>query len=457
MIADRHPSSYRDPSGFLYFHNQVLYRQVNLSFKNDFDLLLSSGLYNFLVENNLLVPHLQRNENFRNDEQWLTTLEPELLPFISYPSEWCFDMLKDAALLTLSIAEAAMEHGMMLKDASAYNMQFYKGRMMLVDSLSFEKYNPTRPWIAYRQFCEHFLAPLAVMHYMKFPLQDLWKAYPEGFPLQLVKKMLPFKSKFNLHVYLHLHLHAGMAAKITPGNRTNHHSFSEAKLKNLFRSLRSAVESFHLKDPSGVWSGYYDEAGQRDDYVERKKEIIREWLKELNAGTVFDAGANEGSFSKIASSLQMFTIAADLDHFSINNLYNHAKKEKLENIYPLVMNLAAPTPATGLNNNERSSFLSRINSDVVMALALIHHLSIGNNIPFELSAPMFASMGTYLVIEFVPKTDPKVAFMLQQKKDVFDEYSEVNFLSAFRRYYSVIKSTPVGKSSRTMFLMKKNG
>src|SRR5215211_487772 len=187
MSSIKHPSSYRDPSGFLYYHNNSLYRQVNKSYQEHFEQFISGALYQHLVNQQLLISHQQINVNYLDDTDWYQTIQPELVPFISYPYEWCFDMLKDAALTTLLVAQESMVYNMMLKDASAYNVQWHKGKMIFIDSLSFEKYDDTKPWIAYRQFCEHFLAPLALMHYRKWPLQNLWLAYPDGFPLPLTK------------------------------------------------------------------------------------------------------------------------------------------------------------------------------------------------------------------------------------------------------------------------------
>ena len=182
-------------------------------------------------------------------------------------------MFKDAALLTIELAEEAMQAGMMLKDASSYNVQWHEGRMVFIDTLSFEKYDESKPWIAYRQFCEHFFAPLCLMHYLKEPLQNLLIAYPDGIPLHLAKKMLPFKSKMNLNVFLHVHLHGSISEK--PGQKNNTSKpFSAQKLKNLLRSLKESIQSFSQDKRSGVWSGYYEEATQREDYVSPKKQII---------------------------------------------------------------------------------------------------------------------------------------------------------------------------------------
>jgi hypothetical protein len=237
-----HFSSYRDPSGFLFYKNEILYRQVNQVFKKDFEQFIQSGLYQHLVEKKILLSHQTVHENLTGSSNWYLTLQPQFVPFISYPYEWCFDMLKDAALLTLEAAKEALNFGMILKDASAYNVQLLNGKMIFIDTLSFEKYDEQKPWIAYRQFCEHFFAPLALMHYLKEPLQNLFIAYPDGIPLAIAAKMLPFKSKLKLHSYLHLHLQSSMTKTKTTENKKES-SFSKQKMKNLLQSLEDGIRS----------------------------------------------------------------------------------------------------------------------------------------------------------------------------------------------------------------------
>jgi hypothetical protein len=448
-----HPSSYRDPSGFLFYKDNILYRQVNKVFEGDFEKFQTGGLYHSLVEKNLIIPFKAINQNFLEHPDWFTTLEPECIPMISYPSEWSFDMLKDAALLTIKLAQEAMEYGMVLKDASAYNVQWHKGKMIFIDSLSFEHYDETKPWIAYRQFCEHFLAPLALMHYSRMPLQQLWNGYSDGIPVEWAAKFLPLKTKFNLHLYLNIHLHASVAGKTQKNNKEK--SYSAVKFKNVLRSLEAAINSFSLQSPSGVWSNYYDEARQRNDYMEVKKNIIENWIDSIKLNSAIDIGANEGFFSKLLAERKIFTIAADLDHFSINRLYKNNIAKKQTWLQPMIINLATPTPALGVNNKERTSFLERAKADLVMALALIHHLCIGNNIPFHTIAEMLSNMGNYLVIEFVPKSDPKVRLMLSQKKDIYSNYSEAIFAENFEKFYSILDKKIIANSGRTLFLMQK--
>ncbi|HUR65655.1 MAG TPA: hypothetical protein VMZ03_04835 [Chitinophagaceae bacterium] len=452
----KHPSSYRDPSGFMFVKDGILYRQVNKVFAGDFDLFLNSGLYKKLIEQKLLIPHEQTDQNLTGSGEWHTTLKPEPVEFISYPYEWSFDMLKDAALLTLRLAKESIAFGSILKDATAYNIQWHKGSLIFIDTLSFEKYNEDEPWVAYRQFCEQFLGPLLLMHYRKQPLQQLQLSWPEGIPLQVVSSLLPRRSRLSLHTYLHVHLNARLSSKTKTGEKGKT-KFSKQKLLNLINSLETLVQKLRLPAQKSTWSAYYEEAGNRNDYLDQKKSIINAWLNDMkNISTAADLGANDGEFSRIIAGKDIAVIAADFDPYCINNLYNSLKSTR-ENIQPLIIDLSSPSPAIGINNEERSSFLSRVKADLVLALALIHHLAIGKNLPFDMIAKLFQHCcKRYLIIEFVPKTDEKIQLMLSCKKDIYHFYSEENFRQAFERYFSVTDRKTIGQSGRVLYLMTKH-
>jgi len=452
--AIHHPSSYRDPSGFIFESDGVLYRQVNSSFKEHFDHFIQSGCYDHLVKKGLLVPHDDIQRNFTGIDHY-KTLRPERIEFISYPYEWSFDMLKDAALLTLQLVKEALSFKMILKDATPYNIQWHKGKFIFIDTLSFEKYEEM-PWIAYRQFCENFLGPLLIMHYSKRQLPGLMLAWPDGIPLTTIASLLPNRSRFSLHTYLHIHLHAKISQKKSagPGKTGN---LSKQKLLNIISSLEVLINKLKVPAQKSEWSEYYDEAAQRNDYLEQKKKIIEAWVNEMHdIKTAADLGANEGEFSILLAKKNIYTIAADLDPYCINRLYSNTKKGTEKNIQPLVIDLSNPSPATGVNNEERNSFISRVNTDLAMALALVHHLAIGKNIPFELIADLLRRTGKTVIIEFVPKEDEKVKLMLQQKKDIYTLYTETNFVKAFERYFIVADKKIIPGTGRVLYLMKRD-
>lgn len=452
-IFIHHPSSYRDPSGFIFEKKGLLYRQINISFKEHFDHFIESGCYAELVKKGLLIPHKNIPENFTGNNEYYITLKPERIEFVSYPYEWSFDMLKDAALLTLQLVKHSLQFDMILKDATPYNIQWHKGKFIFIDTLSFEKYEQT-PWIAYRQFCESFLGPLLIMHYSKKQLPELMLAWPDGIPLVTIQSLLPKRSRFSLYTYLHIHLHAKYSLK-KPEKSGKTKNFSKQKLFNLISSLEALINKLKIPDQKSTWSEYYEEASQRNNYLEQKKKIIAGWLNEMNdIKSAMDLGANEGEFSKLLSEKNIHTVAADFDPYCINNFYHKIKSSEKKNIQPLVLDLSNPSPAIGVNNKERASFIVRAKADIILVLALIHHLAIGKNIPFEMIADMLQGIGKYLIIEFIPKEDGKIQLMLNRKKDIYANYNEVNFENEFGKYYIIIDKKPISGAGRVLYLMQ---
>ncbi|MCZ2459219.1 MAG: hypothetical protein LC128_06295 [Chitinophagales bacterium] len=451
-----HAASFRDPSGFIFTKEGMVYRQVNRVFKEQFDHFIESGCYDALVRKGWLLPHETIHENLTGTDNWYLTLKPEAIEFISYPYEWSFSMFRDAALLTLQVLKTSLSFGMILKDATPLNLQWHKGKFIFIDTLSFEKFEE-KPWIAYRQFCETFLSPLLLMHYSKKPLQQILLAYPDGIPLDITSALLPFRSRFSLETYLHIHLHSRVSSKHA-GEKQKPVKFSKQKLLSLLSGLESLINKLRPPKNKTAWSSYYNEAAGREGYLDEKKKIISEWVNQLKGiKTAIDLGSNNGEFSKMIASTGINVIAADFDSLCIDDLYLDIRKNNIENIQPLIIDLANPSPSSGVNNKERSSFIERSNPDLAIALALIHHLAIGKNIPFFLIASMFAKLlkkqGSKLIIEFVLKEDKKVKLLLQNRKDIFDMYSENEFLKGFNKFFSAEKKHPFTDTGRILYLM----
>ena len=257
--------SFRDPSGFVFRRGGTVYRQVNQSFRHDFDHLIASGLYRQLVDDGLLIPHNDWHQSppeiSPSPRCAYRIIRPQQIPLVTYPSEWCFSHLQDAALTTLAIQRRALVHGMSLKDASAMNIQFIDGRQVLIDTLSLELYPEGRPWIRYRQFCQHFLAPLALMAYCNARLGDLLRIHLDGVPLDLAARLLPLRTLFSPRMGLHLHAHAWLQRKHraadTAGRKTTQRKFSRRSMELLLDSLEAAVRRLRPRKQQSGWSGYY--------------------------------------------------------------------------------------------------------------------------------------------------------------------------------------------------------
>lgn len=449
-------SSFRDPSGFVFFVGSDLFRQVNKTYQSNFDLLISSGLYQRLVKDGLLIGHQLVSEKLPLTKDGCQIIKPEIIPFLSYPYEWSFSQLKDAALLTLKIQKIALEHNMSLKDASAYNTQFIGYRPILIDTLSFEKYQPEKPWIAYRQFCQHFLAPLALMAKKELRLNLLFRDFIDGIPLELASRLLPPKSKLNLSLLSHIHLHA-LNQKRMADKKVDRKKLKMTKFQmiSLIDNLKSTVEKLEIKKEQTEWEKYYTFTNYSSKAFKQKQLLLDQYLKKVRPKSVVDLGANTGKFSEIACRAGAYTIACDSDPLAIEQAYLEAKRNKNKLLLPLVVDLTNPSPALGWANQERQSFGQRVKVDCVVALALIHHLAISNNLPLEMVAQYLASLGKWLVIEFVPKEDSKVQILLQNREDIFKNYSKDNFEKTFLKHFEIIDCQSIKESKREIYLMKR--
>jgi hypothetical protein len=463
--AEQLSASFRDPSGFLFTDNGILYRQINRAYSNDYARLMDSGLYEKLVKASLLIPHVE--SDFRTEHsaalglsegrsaEAFKIIQPERVPFISYPYEWSFSQLKDAALTTLSIQKRAMKLDMSLKDASAYNIQFVRGKAMLIDTLSFEIYKEGEPWVAYKQFCQHFLAPLALMAYRDVRLSQLLRVYIDGVPLDLASELLPAKTKFNFGLLTHIHIHAGAQKRYSDKVvALRKGGMTRQALIGLIESLESTIKKLTWKPAGTEWGDYYENTNYTDSAFEHKKHLVKEWSAEKKPALVWDLGGNTGVFSREAAASGAFTVSFDIDPAAVEQNYRTAKTKKEQNILPLVLDLTNPSPALGWDNGERDSFGARGPVDMALALAVIHHLAISNNVPLPQLANFFAARCKWLVIEFVPKSDSQVQKLLTSREDIFPTYTREGFESAFSAQFTIHKGEPVRDSLRTLYLME---
>ncbi|HMK05002.1 MAG TPA: hypothetical protein VK489_12450, partial [Ferruginibacter sp.] len=348
---------------------------------------------------------------------------------------------------------ASLKKEMILKDATPFNIQFHNGKPVFIDTLSFQHYEAGKPWVAYRQFCECFLAPLLLMHYCHPDTNRLFTVYPNGIPLDVLTGVLPNRSKWNLNTFLHIHLQVKITGKKRqPANNDN--KLSKQKLEILVKGLAGFVQGLSVKKIKTAWDDYYTDTVLQDNYLQAKTKLVHSFLTAVEFASVIDLGANDGRFSLLLSNKKKL-IATDADPNCINSLYLKIKKEKIGNILPLVVNLMTPSPAIGWNNAERDPLAKRLKADLVLALALVHHLAIANNVPLQYIADWLQPMAGHLIIEFIPKADEKVKLLLQNRKDIFEEYTLEHFKAAFAGKYHLLKEEQVGNTNRILFLMKR--
>lgn len=289
--------SFRDPSGYIYRYDQVLYRDIMQSYQRHYDALMSSGLYNALASQGLLIPHTEIDPPDQTEPGHYKTIQPAEVPFISYPYEWCFSQLKDAALQALEIMKKSLDFNMILKDASAYNIQFHHGKPIFIDTLSFEIYEEGLPWVGYGQFCRHFVAPLALMSKTDIRLSSLLRNHIDGPPLDLASRLLPFKTKLSFSLLLHIHLHAKSQQKYANINKPQpaRINVSQKGLRGIIDSLESLIKRLVLRGEKTEWANYYQETNYSEKAFDHKKRLVGEFVSRLGDGLIIEFVPKEDS------------------------------------------------------------------------------------------------------------------------------------------------------------------
>ena len=460
-MTQRVAGSFRDPAGFLFTRDGVLYRQINSSFAAEYEALKSSGLYDALLEQGLLIPHEEVDVPAAEPALAANVIRPERVAFISYPFEWSPGQLQAAALATLDAQRVAMEHGMSLRDATAYNVQFHRGKPVLIDTLSFEPLVEGRPWVAYSQFCRHFLAPLALMKHVDVRLGQLLRVHLDGIPLDLASTLLPGSTKLSPGLAIHVHSHAASQRKHADAGAGDAKprkvgSFSLQAFKGLIESLATAVAKQTWEPPPSAWRDYYAaKESYSDESLQHKEELVAKVLADVAPRTVWDLGANTGRFSRIAAGAGADVVAVEMDPSAVELNWRQVVDNGDTSVLPLWVDLSNPTPAQGWAHAERPSITQRGRVDAALALALIHHIAIGNNVPLPDIAEWFSQLCDRLIIEWIPKDDPMVKRLLASRVDIFDDYTQDAFEAAVTPHFAIDTREPVRGSLRTLYALRR--
>lgn len=439
---DRIEGSFRDPSGQVFSKDGEIYRSVFLNGVGDFEAVRDAGIYRRLIDAGLLAPYEEAGEIDFAPAGTVYCLHHPRLPFVSYPWEWSFSMLKEAALLHLDIMEELVPRGFWLRDASAFNVQYDGERLRLIDTLSIGLRVPNSPWVAYRQFCAHFLAPLAMAAYGDVRTLGLWRNYIDGYPLDLAVNMLPAWRRYLPGLFMHLTLHARFQDRadrkedLGKGVTVRTPKVSDMGLMGILRSLRRVIMGIQWKRSSKIWEAYEDIRAYQAEDVAAKSEYVNKIIRRLRPEIVWDLGANIGEFSVIAAAGGAFVVSVEGDPACVEHLYQRVTHTKeIKHVLPLAMDLANPSPGLGWDSCERFSLKERGPSDLLLALALIHHLVFSSCVPLAGIAKWLAGLTKYALVEFVPPTDPMVGKLLQNRGTNHLPYDLNTFLSSFNRFF----------------------
>lgn len=455
------PGSFKDPSGQVFSRDGKIYRAIFGPGVEDFEAARDAGVYRKLIKAGLLLPHEEVSDYDLTPDGAVYCLTHPYLPMISYPWEWPFSILKEAALIHLDAMEMLLGHGFWFRDASAFNVQYNGKGMRLIDTLSIGRRVPESPWVAYGQFCSHFLAPLALAAYCDIRTLSLWRNYIDGYPLDFAVKMLPFWRRYRPGFFMHLTLHArfqDVADRREDIHKKKHVKkprVSDRSLIGIIGSLRRTIEGIKWKRSSKIWEDYGEIRTYGEEDLAKKSKYVAKVVQRLKPNTVWDLGANTGEFSLIAASHGAFVVSIDGDPACTEYLYQRvSKKNEAMRILPLTMDLANPSPGLGWSSSERLSLNHRGPTDLALALALIHHLVFSSCVPLPLIAEWFGSLANHLLVEYVPPTDPMVQKLLMNRGDEHLPYNLEVFNSSFGKFFDLLDQT-ILENGRTLFLYKR--
>lgn len=453
--------SFRDRDGRIYRLEDRIIRGISKSALHEFRKLESTAFYTrFLKKGQLVGSQSLDPENVGLPpevmQQWAGFIEHQRIPIISYPYEWTFGMLKDAALLQLDLVEAAIQEGMTLKDATPYNIQFDGGKPVFIDIGSFETLAAGAPWAGYRQFCEMFLFPLMLQAYKGIHFQAMMRANIDGVGVQMASQIFGFRDRFRKGVFSHVWLQAKLDRRY--GNTGQNiradlksAGFNQAMILANVQKLRKLIKKLSWDGEGSEWGTYEDFHNYSESDHRLKESFISESVAGSKADIVWDIGCNTGQFSRLAAQQATHVLAMDLDHFAVERLYRKTREDGTTNILPLLQNIANPSPNWGWRNKERRDLITRNHPDLILCLALVHHVVISANVPMEEFVSWLADMSDQLVIEYVSRSDDKVKTLLRNKVDKYSDYSKEGLEANLGKHFRIVQQKEMESGNRHLY------
>jgi SAM-dependent methyltransferase len=454
--AGLEPGSFRDPESRVFYSGDEVYRALSADGLTDFEALEATGL---LDDERIVRTERASDVAALGDllvHHPAAVLRHERIPFVSYPYEWTFSMLKDAALLQLDLLLAALEHDLVLKDSTPYNVQFKGALPRFVDVGSFERIREGEPWVGYRQFCMLYLYPLLLQSAKRVPFHPWLRGSIDGIRPSEMRPLMNFRDRFRKGVFTNVILHAKLEERYSDKPQQVKDEVKRVFKKELFvanvRKMRKLVQRLEWDPPKGVWTAYGERNSYTDDDAKRKDDFVREVATSRDWNLVWDIGCNNGRYSRIAAEGARTVLAIDADQGPVELLYRDLREERNEQILTLTMNLADPSPGLGWRGLERKSLPERGKPDLVLALALVHHVAISANVPVKEFIDWLASLGTALVIEFPTREDPMVKKLLAPKRDGLHPDYELDFFErTLKEAFEVERSERLESGTRVLY------
>ena len=452
--------SFRDRNGRIFLKDGEVHRALSARALEEWQALSQTRFFPRLVGEGKIVATEQVSAGGtlppEELQAWSAVLWHERVPVVTYPYEWCFGMLKDAALLQVELLLAALDEDTILKDSSAFNFQWRGTSPVFIDVLSFERYLEGEPWVGYRQFCQFFLNPLMLQAYKDVAFHDWLRGNIDGIEPGRLNQLFSLRDRLRRgvlpHVYLHAKLQKSFGSTQTDiGKAMKSGGFQKEMVRQNVKRVGRLIERLEWKAARSEWSEYVEDNSYSGPDLEIKQEFVREVIAEKYRGTVWDCGCNTGQFSRLAAVNSDTVLALDSDHLSIERLYQTLKQTDNRTILPLVYDISQPSPGLGWAGSERLPLTERSSPDLVLCLALIHHVVISANIPLEEFVGWLESLDTEVVIEYVSKQDPMVEKLLLNKRDDYSDYEQEFFENCLARRFQVVRKVDLPSGTRALY------
>ena len=453
------PGSFRDRRGKVFYRNGEVYRALDSQASLAWVHLEKSPFYARNLSLGRIVKTTTAESDFPLDSQWTSVVRHDRIQAISYPYEWCFSQLKEAALLQLDLIAEALADDITVRDATPYNIQWRGCAPVFIDIPSFRQRLPGESWTGYLQFCKLFLYPLLIQAHLDIPFHPLLRGNLDGIEPEVCARMFSWHDFLKAGVTGHVFLHSAMRKNQNPNGRLEKELEESGLGKELMdatvRKMRKLVESLQWKQKKSVWSDYTRQHSYNSLDFAAKERFVDSVCSQEQPSIVWDVGANTGHFSRLAAKYAELVLAIDGDHLAVERNFTELKSENVKNILPLCMNFADPSPGLGWRGQERTPLAYRAQPDLVLCLAVVHHLVLAANLHLDDLVDFLAELTPRLIIEFVTREDPMVGELLKHKEDVFHDYTLEHFQIVFEKRFEIVSQTRLDSGTRVLFYGKR--
>lgn len=449
------PGSFRDPGGRIYTHDGRVFRAVFAANGNAWADAQAAGLHRKLADLGLLLPVREvAGDGVPAPEGAVHVLEHPRIPFISYPYEWSFAVHRAAALHHLDLHLEALDSGFMLSDASAYNVQFRGTKPVFIDHLSLRPYREGELWTGHRQFCMQFLNPLILWSRLRVPPNHWFRGSLEGIAPEDLAPLLPLRERLSWTVLTHVVAQASLQRRMIAGGAKNAQakaaSLSKNALLGMLTGLRRYIAGMRLANAQTVWVDYAGQTSYSAEEAAAKRAFVAKMTDAVKPALLFDLGCNTGDYSDAALEAGAgYVVGFDFDHAALDRAFARFDEDGRP-FLPLWMDAANPSPSQGWAQGERRGLRERASADALVALAFIHHIAIGRNVPLPSAVHWIMDLAPTGIIEFPHKSDPMVRRLLAQRDDIFADYGEEAFFGAVAARGRVVETKRMSDNGRLL-------